>query len=140
MDIQFQLKVIPMRPINSVKVYIAVLMKQRTIISNISTSNQQASLSPVIPASNTSTSNQQANPVIKWNFPILGYMFLKVIEEFMKNSTEIILEKYCSTVATFAGCWYEFMFFRYLREVNSIRVVTASDTSVILDALNKNFG
>ena len=49
--------------------------------SNTSTSNQQASLNPVIAASNTSASNQQERSVIRWNFPILGEMFLNVIED-----------------------------------------------------------
>ena len=59
--------------------------------SNTSTSNQQASLNPVIAASNTSASNQQERLVIRWNFPILGEMFTNVIENCIENRTEVVI-------------------------------------------------
>lgn len=94
-----------------------------------STSSQQASLNPVVAASNISTSNRQERLVIRWNFPILGEMFINVIENFIEKTT---LVHYCNSVPTFAGNWYEFLFFKYLKKEKTIMVCTADNHSVQL--------
>lgn len=64
-------------------------------------------------------------PVLRWNFPILGKIFLDILRNFIKERTKNDLMSYCDKVSTFAGCWYECMFFSLLKDFSFIKVLCA---------------
>ena len=51
------------------------------------------------------------NPVLKWNFPIVADIYKDVIKNYIRKSTDQHLQDMYARVSTFAGYWYECLFF-----------------------------
>ena len=60
--------------------------------------------------------------MLKWNFPIIADIYKDVIRNFIRKSTDKFLKDEYTKVSTFAGHWYEGLFFTKSLEHKSIQV------------------
>ena len=71
---------------------------------------------------NVSSASNQSNKVLQWNFPQIGHTFKEVIEKFIEEMDEESLMSLCNKLPTFAGCWFECLYFKHLRRSDKIHV------------------
>ena len=62
--------------------------------------------------------------VLRWNFPIMGAMFIVILTKFVKTSIPDDVARCCDNVPSFAGFWYEVLFFKHHQ---------GSQTKIIVD-------
>ena len=74
-------------------------------------------------ATNGSTSNQ-GNKVIRWNFPLLGEVYLTTLREFFESIDVNVIQARCLSNPAFAGYWYEYLYFDFLGRGKAFKVVT----------------
>lgn len=85
-----------------------------------STTQVTAASEQQLPAASEPRKN--VNPVLKWNFPIVAEIYKDVINNFIKRNTDQSLKEMCAKVSTFAGYWYECLYFSKIQETKSIKV------------------
>lgn len=51
--------------------------------------------------------------VLKWNLPIMGEVLIDVLDKYVVKSTDEQLREMCRKVRSFAGFWYENLFFQH---------------------------
>lgn len=71
--------------------------------------------------------NSDTNQVLLWNFPVLADIFIDVLENFVTQSTEADLVQCCTQTPSFAGYWYEHLFFKHYGGSKSITFQVHND-------------
>jgi len=64
----------------------------------------------------------EAKQVLLWNFPILGDMFDDILNNFVGMSTYDELTACCTNTPSFAGFWYEHLFFKDCKDNKVIHI------------------
>jgi len=68
--------------------------------------------------------------VLRWNFPCMGEIYINMLRDFMSSHSETQLQDTCTKVLSFAGFWYESLFFpHYKQSCYSIMTVDYSKQS-----------
>ena len=77
--------------------------------------------------------NNAKKQILRWNFPIMGTLFIEILTNFVTQSIPECVAKCCDNVPSFAGFWYEVLFFKHHQ---------GSQTTIIVDYtdLNSNKG
>ena len=57
--------------------------------------------------------SQGVPQILRWNFPIAGEMFIDILTEFVATETDDQVARVCKKVPSFAGFWYEALFFQH---------------------------
>ena len=67
--------------------------------------------------------------VLRWNFPTMGKVFLDILENFVQDSTADTLQTLCKKERSFAGYWFESMFYEHHKKSPSPSLVVECETS-----------
>lgn len=70
----------------------------------------------------TGKPNNNQKVVLRWNFPPMRTIYIKLLDEFIKNTTCEKVRDMCAKESSFLGFWYESEFFKYYNESRSISV------------------
>ena len=62
---------------------------------------------------------QDKKSVLKWNFPTMGKLFLDILNDFVKKSTKEVLKSLCEKEHSFAGYWFEGIFYEHHKQLPS---------------------
>jgi len=71
-----------------------------------------------------SAGGSKPDKVLLWNFPILTNIFIDILENFLTQSTDQQLQVCCAETPSFAGFWYEHLFFKHCKNLHSMLAVT----------------
>ena len=58
------------------------------------------------------TDDKTETSIVRWNFPIMGEIFIDVLTKFVTKQTDDEVKQACQKVRGFAGFWYEHLFFQ----------------------------
>lgn len=86
-------------------------------------------------ASKVQEGDREVQQILRWNFPIMGEIYTKILTDFLKTSAKDTFAETCQKLASFAGFWYEALFFEH-HEHNSkitVRYCTLSDKESVLE-------
>ena len=71
--------------------------------------------------------------IIKWNFPVMAKLYIQILEEYVTSSTVEDLKGRCSKVPSFAGFWYESLFFTHHKQrMSSFTICCNANTKLRL--------
>ena len=54
--------------------------------------------------------------VLRWNFPCMGEIYINMLQDFVSSHSETQLQDTCTKVPSFAGFWYESLFFSHYKQ------------------------
>ena len=63
--------------------------------------------------------SQGVPQILRWNFPIAGEIFIGILTDFVTTKTDDQVATVCKKVPSFAGFWYEALFFQHHQERKS---------------------
>ena len=69
---------------------------------------------------------EETSMTLKLNFPTFGQLFLNVITEFVTQSQNSLIGEVCKKEATFAGYWFEALFYQHLKKSAQLCVSVVS--------------
>ena len=69
---------------------------------------------------------------MKWNFPVMGEIYIQILEEYVTSSTVENLKDQCSKVPSFAGFWYESLFFMHHKQQKTSGLTICCNTKKTL--------
>ena len=58
------------------------------------------------------TDDKTETSIVRWNFPIMGEIFIDVLTKFVTKQTDNEVKQACQKVTGFAGFWYKHLFFK----------------------------
>ena len=59
------------------------------------------------------------NTILRWNFPTMGKVFLDIITDFVTTSSKELVEDVCKKEPSFAGFWFEALFFHHHKQTSA---------------------
>ena len=84
----------------------------------------------------TMEQNAPQPKVLRWNFPLMGEVYIKMLQKFVSSNSETQLQETCAKVSSFAGF---FVFSHYKQSFSSIMNVQYSTLDKSSEVLKLQF-